>query len=48
MKKTLAIVLEEADLIELMLIMMDDDAVSALAFLRRHMRGKARKLLEGG
>lgn len=48
MNKTLAIVLEEADLIELMRIMMDDDADSALAFLKRHMRGRARELLEGG
>lgn len=48
MKKALTIVLEQADLIELMRIMMDDDADSALAFLKRHMRGRTRELLEGG
>jgi hypothetical protein len=47
-KKALTIVLEQADLIELMRIMMDDDADSALAFLKRHMRGRTRELLEGG
>ena len=48
MKKTIAIVLEETDLIELVRIMMDDDGDSALACLKRHMRGRARELLEGG
>ena len=48
MKKVLTIVIEEHDLIELMRILMDDDADSALAFLRRHLRGKAREALEAG
>jgi hypothetical protein len=48
MKKSLSIILEDADLLELMRILMDDDAESALAFLKQHFKGKARDLLEGG
>jgi hypothetical protein len=48
MKKALSIVLEEQEVIELMRILMDDDAESALAFLKVHFKGKARELLEGG
>lgn len=48
MKKALSIVLEDQDIIELMRILMDDDAEGALAFLKQHFKGKARELLEGG
>jgi len=48
MKKALSIVLEDQDIIELMRILMDDDAPGALAFLKAHCKGKARELLEGG
>ena len=48
MKKALSIVLEDHDVIELMRILMDDDAKGALAFLKQHFKGKARELLEGG
>lgn len=48
MKKGLNLVLEDKDLIELMRILMDDDAEGALAFLKAHFKGKARDLLEGG
>jgi len=48
MKKALSIVLEDKDIIELMRILMDDDAAGALAFLKEHFKGKARELLEGG
>jgi hypothetical protein len=48
MKKSLSIVVEDEDLLELMRILMDDDAEGALAFLKQHFRGKARDLLEGG
>jgi len=48
MKKALMIIPEDKDIIELMRILMDDDAVGALAFLQRHFKGKARDLLEGG
>ena len=47
-KKVLQVVLEEADIIELMRILLDDDAAGALAFMRKHLKGKARDLLEGG
>ena len=48
MKKSLSIVVEDEDLLELMRILMDDDAEGALAFLKQYFRGKARDLLEGG
>jgi hypothetical protein len=48
MKKALSIVLEDEDCLELMRILMDEDADGALAFLRQHFKGKARELLEGG
>jgi hypothetical protein len=48
MKKSLSIVLEDQDLVELMRLLMDDDAEAALAFLKQHFKGKARELLEGG
>ncbi len=48
MKKNLTVVVEDKDVIELMRILMDDDAEGALAFLKQHFKGKARDLLEGG
>jgi len=47
-KKSLSLVVEDEDLIELMRILLDDDAEGALEFLRKHFKGKARSLLEGG
>jgi hypothetical protein len=48
MKKSIQVVLEDPDIIELMRILLDDDAEGALTFLRTHFKGKARELLEGG
>lgn len=48
MKKSLNLILEDQDIIELMRILMDSDAGGALDFLRKHFKGKARDLLEGG
>ena len=48
MKKSLNIVLDDADVIELMRVLLDKDAEGALAFLETHFKGKARELLEGG
>jgi DNA polymerase III gamma/tau subunit len=48
MKKTLSIAVDDQDLIELIQILADDDAESALAFLKQHYKSKARELLEGG
>ena len=48
MKKALSLILEDQELIELMRILMDDDAEGALLFVKTHFKGKARDLLEGG
>jgi hypothetical protein len=48
MKKSLHILLDDEDIIELMRILLDEDAESALAFLKKHTKGKTRELLEGG
>lgn len=48
MKKGLTLTLEDAELVELCRILLDRDADAALAFLQRHLKGKARDLLEGG
>jgi hypothetical protein len=48
MKKSILLVLEDEDIIELMRILLDDDADEALHFLKGHFKGKARELLEGG
>ena len=47
-KKAISIALDDADVIELARILMDDDAEGALAFLKLHFKGKAKELLEGG
>jgi len=48
MKKTLSISIEDQDLIELIRVLIDEDAEGALDFLKIHFKGKARDLLEGG
>jgi hypothetical protein len=48
MKKALNLVLEEEEIIELIRILVDEDAESALTFLKKHFKGKARGMLEGG
>lgn len=49
MKKSLILALDDAELIELLRILTDDDAQAALEFLKRHCkRDKVRQLLEGG
>lgn len=48
MKKIMNLVLEEEGIIELIRILIDDDAEGALAFLKVHFKGKAHNLLEGG
>ena len=48
MKKGVNLILEDEDIIELMRILMDEDAEAALGFLRKHFKGKVRELLEGG
>lgn len=48
MKKTIHLSLEEAEVIELIRILIDDDPEGALLFLKTHFRGKAHDLLESG
>ena len=48
MKKSIHLIIDDEDLLELMRILMDEDEPGALAFLKRHFKGKARDLLEGG
>lgn len=48
MKKDLNLILEDENIIELMRILIDEDADGALVFLKTHFKGKARDLLEGG
>ena len=48
MKKNINLLVEEQEIIDLARILMDDDAEAALLFLKKHMKGKVRDLLEGG
>lgn len=48
MKKALTLILDEEQIIELIRILIDNDAQDALAFIKTHFKGKARELLEGG
>ncbi len=48
MKKSIHLILEDKDLLQLMGILIDDDTEGALEFLKKHFKGKARELLEGG
>ena len=48
MKKALYLTLEDQDIIELIRILIDNDAEGALIFLKTNFYGKARNLLEGG
>ena len=48
MKNALQVALEDSEVIELMRILMGEDAESALIFLQTHFKGKAHDLLEGG
>jgi hypothetical protein len=48
MKKSIHLVLEEQEAIDLIRILLDEDADEALEFLKKHFRGKARDLPESG
>ena len=49
MKRAINLTLEDEAIIELMRILIDEDAEGALAFLKQHFKGKALcELLEGG
>ena len=46
MSKVMNLVLEDADMLELMRILLDDDAEGALEWLKAHLSGKAPHVLE--
>ncbi len=48
MKKGFNLVLDDSELIELIRILLDEDREGALAFLKKHLKGKAKEMLEGG
>ena len=48
MKKNVQLFLDEEEIIELIRVLLDEDVEGALAFLKKHFKGKARDLLEGG
>ena len=48
MKKGFNIILDDAQIVELMRILIDDDAQDALKFVKLNFKGKVRELLEGG
>ena len=48
MRKAINLTLEDEEIIELIRILLDEDAEGALVFLKNHFKGKARALLEGG
>jgi hypothetical protein len=47
-KKGINLVLEDAQIVGLIRILLDDDAEDALKFLKVHFKGKVPELLEGG
>ena len=48
MKKDIHLILQDDELVDLCRILIDGDPEGALVFLRQHLRGRARELLEGG
>ena len=48
MKKAITVTLDDEEIVDLIRIMLDEDAQAALAFVRQHFKGKARELLDGG
>ena len=48
MKKSITLVLADEEIIELLRVLIDEDAEGALAFLKLHFKGRAHQLLEGG
>jgi hypothetical protein len=48
MKKGINIILSDEQIVDLIRILIDNDAEDALVFVKTHFKGKARELLEGG
>ena len=48
MRKSIYLILDDDQILELIRILVDEDDEGALQFLKTHFKGKARELLEGG
>jgi hypothetical protein len=48
MKNALVVTLADDELLDLFRILLDRDEAGALAFLDRHLKAKAKTVLEGG
>jgi hypothetical protein len=48
MKKAISLVLEPEEILDLIRILVDDDAEDALVFLKAHFKENAKELLDGG
>lgn len=47
MREALNLILDDEDVLELMRILLDDDEQAAVAWLRAHLEGRAREIIEG-
>ena len=48
MKKSITLILDDQDLLDLTRLLLDEDAEGSLTFLKAHFKGKTLELLEGG
>jgi hypothetical protein len=48
MKKAIIVTLDEQEIADLIRLMQDEDTEQALAFVKRHFKGKAKDLLVAG
>jgi uncharacterized glyoxalase superfamily protein PhnB len=48
MKKAITVTLDDQEIVDLIQIMLDEDAEAALAFVKRHFKSKAKALLTTG
>jgi hypothetical protein len=48
MKKAINVTLEDDEIVELIRIMLDEDKDAALAFVKRHFKGRAKEVLVAG
>jgi hypothetical protein len=48
MKKAITVTLDDEEIVDLIQLMLDEDAEQALAFVKRHFKGKAKDLLTAG
>jgi hypothetical protein len=48
MKKAITVNLDDQEVVDLIRLMQDEDTQRALAFVKRHFKGKAQEALIGG